>query len=75
VGMVLIDLQKAFDTVNHQILCEKHTAMGVGSVGWFESYLSCCRQSVCIGGIMSDDLEVTWARASPFFVLHQRHVG
>ena len=40
VGMVLIDLQKAFDTVDHVILCEKLKLMGVGGVQWFRSYLS-----------------------------------
>ena len=29
-GMVLIDLQKAFDTVNHNILCKKLNALGMG---------------------------------------------
>ena len=31
-GMVMIDLQKAFDTVDHVILCKKLQAMGIGSV-------------------------------------------
>ena len=39
VGMVLIDLQKAFDTVDHGILLDKLKAIGVDSLGWFESYL------------------------------------
>ena len=39
VGMVLIDLQKAFDTVNHCILLDKLRAIGVPSL-WFDSYLS-----------------------------------
>ena len=39
VGMVLIDLQKAFDTVDHVILEEKLEAIGVSSTAWFESYL------------------------------------
>ena len=39
-GMILLDLQKAFDTVDHLILCDKLRAMGVCSVDWFKSYLS-----------------------------------
>ena len=39
-GMVMIDLQKAFDTVDHQILCNKLQAMGVSNIKWFESYLT-----------------------------------
>ena len=39
-GVVLIDLQKAFDTVDHTILSTKLSAAGVGKSGvsWFESY-------------------------------------
>ena len=41
-GMVMSDLQKAFDTVNHKILLSKLSALGVNnvSVDWFKSYLS-----------------------------------
>ena len=37
-GVVLIDLQKAFDTVDHVILLKKLEAMGVSSVDWLRSY-------------------------------------
>ena len=59
VGMVLIDLQKAFDTVNHEILLSKMEAMGVTSVTWFKSYLSQREQCVEVNGKQSDFLKVT----------------
>ena len=39
-GMILLDFQKAFDTVDHKILCNKLKFMGIASTEWFESYLS-----------------------------------
>ena len=41
-GMILIDLQKAFDTTDHDILLKKLTAIGFSNhtIGWFKSYLS-----------------------------------
>ena len=47
VGMCLLDVQKAFDSVNHSILCQKLEAMGINSL-WFKSYLSNRHQLVCI---------------------------
>ena len=48
--MVLIDLQKAFDTVDHSILCEKLKSIGMSSTVWFKSYLLNHSQCVDIGG-------------------------
>ena len=59
VGMVLIDLQKAFDTVDHGILIEKLRAMGADNIDWFRSYLSDRRQCVDIAGNMSDFLPIS----------------
>lgn len=59
VGMVLLDFQKAFGTVDHQILLGKLKAMGVVSVDWFRSYLSDRQQCVGTNGTDSDFLEVT----------------
>ena len=58
VGMVLIDLQKAFDTVDHSVLLDKLGAIGVSSP-WFKSYLSNRRQCVEVNGVWSDFLPVT----------------
>ena len=58
VGMVLIDLQKALDTVNHGILLEKLRAIGVSS-SWFESYLSNRVQCVEVDGIRSDFVSIS----------------
>ena len=55
VGMVLLDLQKAFDTVNHPILLMKLKAIGLSesSIRWFTSYLSDRRQTVDLSGSFS----------------------
>ena len=41
-GMVLIDLQKALDTINHKILINKMEFLGFSKnvIVWFKSYLS-----------------------------------
>ena len=40
-GMVLIDLQKAFDTIDHQVLLKEMNYLGFSKnkVTWFKSYL------------------------------------
>ena len=49
-GMVLVDLQKAFDTVDYTILTTKLNAIGIDdSAGsWFKSYLTGRKQVVKI---------------------------
>ena len=41
-GMILIDLQKAFDTIDHEILLQKREAIkfSESTIKWFKSYLS-----------------------------------
>ena len=41
-GMILIDLQKAFDTIDHNILFKKMKFMGFAdsTISWFRSYLT-----------------------------------
>ena len=52
---VFVDLQKAFVTVDHQILLTKLNHYGIRGVSndWFKSYLSNCNQYVSINGFDS----------------------
>ena len=59
VGMVMIDLRKAFDTVDGDILIRKLSAMGVTSLDWFRSYLFDREQCTQVGGNNSSFLQVT----------------
>ena len=54
VGMVLLDLQKAFDTVDHEILCDKLEVMGINFTKWFKSYLGGRQQIVVANGTPSE---------------------
>ena len=60
VGMVLLDLQKAFDTVDHSILLMKLKALGLSKVTaqWFTSYLSDGHQLVDVGGSHSSQATI-----------------
>ena len=58
-GMVLLDIQKAFDTVDHEILCNKLKAMGVTDTKWFHSYRTNRTQLVNVNGINLDLANVT----------------
>ena len=44
-GMILIDLRKAFDTINHDILLKKLSIIGFSelTVKWFQSSLPNCK--------------------------------
>ena len=60
-GMILIDLQKVFDAIGHNILLKKLSAIGFPNhtIGWFKSYL--CNQffRVNLGNCYSDPSNIT----------------
>ena len=51
--MLLLDVRKAFDSVNNEILCHTLEAKGI-KFAWFKSYLSNRQQIVEINGVRSD---------------------
>ena len=61
---IFIDLKKAFDTVNHDILVKKLVHYGIRGVAnkWICSYLSNRSQYVCINDTSSECMKVTCDR-------------
>ena len=57
-----LDLSKAFDTVNHDILLEKLSFYGINNEtkDWFSSYLKNRKQYVCVDGVNSNILPLEY---------------
>ena len=53
---IFVDLQKAFDTVNHEILLKKLEHYGLRNMtnSWFKSYLNNRKQLVSLNGVDSE---------------------
>ena len=60
-GMILIDLQKAFDTIDHEVFFKKLSYLRFSSktIAWFKSYLSSRTFKVNINKVLSDPGELT----------------
>ena len=60
-GILFVDLEKAFDTVDHNILLKKLGHYGVRGISskWFESYLTDQKQFASINGFNSDISTIT----------------
>lgn len=54
VGMMMLDVQKAFDSVDHTMLCEKIRLAGIDEK-WFQSYLTGRTQVVNINDYYSNE--------------------
>ena len=61
VGMFLLDLQKAFDTVDHGILLMNLNALGLSQdvSRWFHFYLSDRQQLVDVSGTLSSHANIS----------------
>ena len=60
-GMILVDLQKAFDAIDHDILLKKLSAIGISNdaIGWFKPYLSNQLFRVNLENCYSDPSNIT----------------
>ena len=60
-GVVFIDLKKASDTIDHQIILQKLENYGIdhNSLKWFESYLTGRTQKCKVNDRLSDSTSVT----------------
>ena len=59
--MVFIDLKKAFDTIDHDVLLAKLRAYGTDdlAIAWFRSYLTNRQQRCFVNGKLSRSLTIS----------------
>ena len=59
--LLMLDLSKAFDLINHNLLLKKLEIYGLteSTLGWFKSYLSMRKQVVAVNGTASEFLDIS----------------
>ena len=60
--LVLLDPSAAFDTINHQMLIERHSSdagIAGNALEWFASYLADRSQRVVVGHVPSSEVSLT----------------
>ena len=67
--IVLLDMSKAFDSIQHDLMLYKLCRAGVSepACAWFESYLSQCEQVVKIQDTLSSLTSNSWSTARILF--------
>ena len=60
-GVILIDLKKAFDAVDHELILKKLQCFGVlpEALEWFRSYISSRTQQCYANGVLSEEKPIT----------------
>ena len=68
---IFLDLQKTFDTVNHEILLQKLKDYGVreNALDWFHSYLTARTQYVNVNGQVSSSLLISFGVPQGFVIV------